>query len=233
MDFVKIGMTEGDVHERMHQLTNAPGSLGEHQAVYFRRVENPAEVEDKLHKKFHFCRLQGTEYFVVGWQAVKAALEMFPTLIPQPPAVQTPPEPQPCDAFITALMNCNSPAIEQLIAGGMCMNLDDYYGWPNLPGEPVQQRARHGHLYIGKLLAQNPECLMGQQGRPIIKALMVAYIRQNPGTNNTLIFQHLGIRTMHVNGGHNDMFAYGILTNLESVENQGQPRHPEWHVADE
>ena len=228
-NFIKIGKTENDVHRRMRELTDAPNSRGEHTAAYFRRVENYDDVEKELHEKFYFCREQRTEYFNTDWRAVKSVLEMYPEA-----RVITENE-YTDDEFITALRNCDLQAVNNIIAGGMNMNLDEKYGWENLFDIPANERDSHGNLYIGKLLAINSECLMFQQGRPIINALITAYIRENPGINNTPIFNHLGIRTAAINGGNNDFFAFGILQGLRNqgiVENRGQPGNPQWYVVE-
>ena len=233
-NFVKIGISDNDVDGRMQQLTAETGSFGVHKSAYSRRVENHAAVEKELHEKFYFCRLRGKEYFLIDWRAVKLILETVPEMRLAASVINTPP-PTPAtengenDAFINALQNCDLSVIQTMIDNGMDMNLDTNYGWTNL------NRATHGNLYIGKLLAQNPDDLMGHRGRPIIKALMVAYIRHNPGIGNTPIFRRLGIRTMAINGDNNDWFAWKILKSLESqqqIENRGRAGNPQWYVAD-
>ena len=230
-NFVKIGMTEGDVHERMRQLTDAPNSLGRHKPAYFRRVDNPAEIEGKLHESFHFCREAGTEYFRVHWQAVKVALEHYPESPLPTPGNEPPQNNNGDDAFIAAIRGGDLATVRRLIAAGMDMNLGARYGWRNFPNN----QHTHGNLYIGDLLALNPVLLMGGQGQPIVKALMLAFICQNPGINNTPIFRHLGIQTKNINGGNNDWYAWQILQNLKAegkIENKGATGTPQWHAVE-
>ena len=73
---VKIGMTKGDVRERMKELSNNTSVPSSFTCRYFCKVRSPREVEELLHKKYHFCRWRsGREFFKIDWQAVKAHLQ--------------------------------------------------------------------------------------------------------------------------------------------------------------
>lgn len=74
---VKIGMTGGDVHSRMRELSGT-GAPSPFECAYFCEVQNPAKVERQLHKAFSFCRESNNrEFFRVDWRAVQAALQMM------------------------------------------------------------------------------------------------------------------------------------------------------------
>ena len=75
---VKIGLTKGDVRERMKELSADTGVPAPFKCAYFCKVQNPAAVEKQLHKEFVFCRESGNrEFFRIDWRAVKAALRMM------------------------------------------------------------------------------------------------------------------------------------------------------------
>ena len=81
---VKIGMTNGDVNERMRGLSNNTGVPCPFQCAYYCEVRSPKEVESILHEKFDFCRWSGNrEFFKVDWRAVKVALEEIAKLYPK------------------------------------------------------------------------------------------------------------------------------------------------------
>ena len=72
---VKIGMTNGDVNERMRELSSNTGVPSPFQCAYYCEVCSPKKVESILHEKFDFCRWSGNrEFFKVDWRAVKVAL---------------------------------------------------------------------------------------------------------------------------------------------------------------
>lgn len=74
---VKIGMTGGDVQKRMSELSTT-GVPTPFVCAYFCEVQNPAAVEQKLHKEFADFRESGDrEFFRIDWRAVKAALRMM------------------------------------------------------------------------------------------------------------------------------------------------------------
>ena len=75
---VKIGLTKGDVRERMKELSADTGVPAPFACSYFCKVKNPAVVEKQLHKQFGFCRESGNrEFFRIDWRAVQAAIEMM------------------------------------------------------------------------------------------------------------------------------------------------------------
>ena len=75
---VKIGLTKGDVQERMKELSADTGVPAPFKCAYFCKVQNPAAVEKQLHHEFAFCRESGNrEFFRIDWRAVKAALRMM------------------------------------------------------------------------------------------------------------------------------------------------------------
>ena len=75
---VKIGLTKGDVRERMKELSSDTGVPAPFGCPYFCKVKNPAKVEKQLHEQFAFCRESSNrEFFRVDWRAVKATMRMM------------------------------------------------------------------------------------------------------------------------------------------------------------
>ena len=75
---VKIGLTKGEVRERMKELSSDTGVPAPFKCAYSCKVQNLAAVEKQLHKQFGFCRESGNrEFFRIDWRAVQAAIEMM------------------------------------------------------------------------------------------------------------------------------------------------------------
>ena len=75
---VKIGLTQGEVRERMKELSSDTGVPAPFKCAYSCKVQNLAAVEKQLHKQFGFCRESGNrEFFRIDWRAVQAAIEMM------------------------------------------------------------------------------------------------------------------------------------------------------------
>ena len=66
--FVKIGMTEGEVQDRMKALSRPTGVVGRYVFKCFCQVENAREIENQMHKAFEDKRVDGErETFKMDW----------------------------------------------------------------------------------------------------------------------------------------------------------------------
>ncbi len=73
-DLVKIGMTTKSVEERMKELSST-GVPTPFICRFSRKVDNPHEVESRLHNLFKYCRVNSKkEFFTVDWQAAMVAM---------------------------------------------------------------------------------------------------------------------------------------------------------------
>ena len=73
---VKIGMTKGDVDERIKELSGATGVPTAFKCVFAVKVVSPKKMEESLHNKYDFCRVrERREFFKIDWRAVKLYLE--------------------------------------------------------------------------------------------------------------------------------------------------------------
>ncbi len=73
-DLVKIGMTFKPVEERLKEISGT-GVPTLHVCRFSCEVDNPREVESRLHNLFKYCRVNSKkEFFAVDWQAAMVAL---------------------------------------------------------------------------------------------------------------------------------------------------------------
>ncbi len=72
---VKIGMTKKPIEHRIEELSNETGTPTPFACPFFLEVDNPNEVEIRLHDLFKYCRVNSKkEFFAVDWRAVMVAL---------------------------------------------------------------------------------------------------------------------------------------------------------------
>ena len=73
---VKIGMTSKSVEERMKGLSSETGVPTSYVCRFSCEVDNPREVEGRLHKLFNYCK-HGKGFYKIDWQIVMIALLLF------------------------------------------------------------------------------------------------------------------------------------------------------------
>ena len=71
---VKIGMTSKSVEERLKEISGT-GVPTPYVCQFSCEVDNPREVESRLHNLFKYCRIDSRkEFFIIDWQAAMVVL---------------------------------------------------------------------------------------------------------------------------------------------------------------